>query len=150
MALDRERILELLEILKSSSAAELSVTEGDVTVRLARPVPCAEPVLVAVSDPSLAELGGEAPAATADAAPAPEEVTVRARVVGLFYRGKQPGQDPLVKIGDVVEQGQTLGTIEVLRKPTDVTSPVAGVISGVLAEDASGVQYGDALFTIQF
>lgn len=135
MALDRERILELLEILKSSSAAELAMTEGDTTIRLARFIAPPEPVALEVAAPPCE--------------PEPEQVTVKARVVGLFYRGKEPGLDPLVKVGDQVRQGQRLGVIEVLRKPTDVNSPVDGTISQIHGEDGAGVQYGDPLFVIQ-
>lgn len=138
MALDRERVLQLLEILKSSSAAELSVTEGETTIRLTR----------ALAPAVSLEAAAAAPAAGAPPAEA-EEVTVKARVVGLFYRGKDPGQEPLVNVGDAVKQGQRLGIIEVLRKPTDVNSPVNGTISAVRSEDGAGVQYGDPLFTIK-
>jgi acetyl-CoA carboxylase biotin carboxyl carrier protein len=138
LSINRERILELLEILKASSAAELSVTEGDTTVRLARFVEMPAPVAVS------AEAGGQ-PCPE----PEPDEVTVKARVVGLFYRGKEPGLEPLVKVGDHVKNGQRLGIIEVHRKPTDVTSPVDGLVSDIKGQDGSGVQYGDALFVIR-
>ena len=146
MALNRERILELLAVLKSSTAGEISVTEGDTTIRLARqPVATAAPVAVgAEACPSSAASPATALAAAAD----PDEITVKARVVGLFYRGKEPGQTPLVKLGDEVKQGQRLGIIEVLRKPTDINCPVDGVIAGIKSEDGAGVQYGDALFVI--
>lgn len=140
MAIDRERILELLEILKASPAAELSVTEGDTTVRLAQ--------FVAPPEPTVVMPEGQAAGAVPEAVE-PDEVTVKARVVGLFYRGKEPGLDPLVKVGDPVRNGQRLGIIEVLRKPTDVNSPVDGVVSDVKSEDGAGVQYGDALFIIK-
>lgn len=140
MALDRARILELLEILKASPAAELSVTEDDTTVRLAKFVAPPEPTVV---------MPEGVPAGAAPECVEPDEVTVKARVVGLFYRGKEPGLDPLVKVGDQVRSGQRMGIIEVLRKPTDVNSPVDGVVSGVKGEDGAGVQYGDALFVIK-
>lgn len=136
VAIDRERVLELLEILKASPAAELSVTEGDTTVRLAQ--------FVALPEPTVVMPEGAAPASVE-----PDEVTVKARVVGLFYRGKEPGLDPIVKIGDPVRSGQRMGIIEVLRKPTDVNSPIDGVVSSVKGEDGAGVQYGDALFVIK-
>lgn len=145
MALDRERIVELLEILKSSSAAELSMTEGDTTVRLARFVAPPQPVMLDANGQVLTEQAAQAAAAE----PEFEQVTVKARVVGLFYLGKQPGLEPLVKIGDCVRQGQRLGIIEVLRKPTDVNSPVDGTICQIRGEDGAGVQYGDPLFVIQ-
>jgi acetyl-CoA carboxylase biotin carboxyl carrier protein len=151
--LDRERILELVQILKNSGAAELAVTEGETRIRLVRGVAAPAPVVVdaplaAETEPGAAEL---APAAPAEIPAAVDEdvVVVRSRVVGLFYRGKQAGGEPLVEAGQEVREGQLLGIIEVLRKPTEVTSPVAGVLEEVVAEEAHGVQYGDPLFTIR-
>ncbi|MEN6301759.1 MAG: biotin/lipoyl-containing protein [Armatimonadia bacterium] len=147
MTIDRERVLELLEVLKGSSAGEISVKEGDTTIRLMRMV---TPVVAEAPEAPVA-----APtAATGKAAGGPEmspegRVTVKARVVGLFYRGKLPGGEPLVQVGDQVKEGQALGSVEVLRKPTEVVSPVSGTVVEVLAEDGHGVQYGDTLFVIE-
>ena len=99
MAIDRERVLELLEILKASPAAELSVTEGDTTIRLAQ--------FVALPEPTVHVAQGQPAAVSVE----PDEVTVKARVVGLFYRGKEPGLDPLVKVGDPVRSGQRMGCL---------------------------------------
>jgi len=148
VTIDRERVLELLEVLKESSAAEISVKEGGTTIRIMRMV---APAVVEAPEshaaaPSVAEAGG---LAGVSQTPAGERVTVRARVVGLFYQGKLPGGDPLVQVGDQVKEGQALGGVEVLRKPTEVSSPVNGTVVEVLAEDGHGVQYGDALFVIE-
>lgn len=153
MELDCERITELVGLLKASSAAELTVQENGVTIRLVRALP--ESLTAATAEPVVTVANGEAPAvvvspleAAAAAAPVPEAVTVKSRFVGLFYPGKEPGGPPLVELGQEVAEGQVLGVVEVLRKPMNVTSPVAGVLSEVVAEEGAPVQYGDALFLI--
>lgn len=118
------------------------MTEADTTVRLARFMAPPQPLMIDANGQLVTEQA-------ASACPEAEQVTVKARVVGLFYLGKEPGLDPLVKVGDQVRQGQRLGIIEVLRKPTDVNSPVDGTICQIRGEDGSGVQYGDPLFIIQ-
>lgn len=148
MTIDRERVLELLEVLKGSSAAEISVKEGGTTIRIMRMV---APAVVDAPEAPLSATStaeGSKPAGGAEAL-AGERVTVTARVVGLFYRGKRPGGEPLVQVGDQIKEGQSLGGVEVLRKPTDVSSPVSGTLVEVLAEDGHGVQYGDPLFVIE-
>lgn len=142
MPVDRERIVELLEIFKASEAGEFALQEGDRTYRFVRAVAAAAPEAVATAD-------AVPVAAAAAPAPATEPVIVTARVVGLFYRGKQPGQDPLVHVGDTVTEGQTLGMVEVLRKPTIIVSPVAGEVVEISHEEGHGVQYGDPLFVIR-
>jgi len=144
--LDRERIQELLEVFKASTAGEFSLQEGDRTYRFVRLGAAGE----GEPEITVATGAGEAPALLpALAPPAPEPVAVTARVVGLFYHGKQAGQGALVEVGDTVAEGQALGTIEVLRKPTVITSPVAGEIVEIVHEDGHGVQYGDPLFVIR-
>jgi acetyl-CoA carboxylase biotin carboxyl carrier protein len=141
--LDRERIQEVIEFLKQSSVAEIAVGDADLYVRVARFMAPAE-AAAAVAAASGAAV--EAAVALEEAAPT---TTVQARVVGLFYRGKRPGDAPLVEVGDTVAEGQPLGIIEVLRKPTEITSPVAGEIIEITHEEGSGVQYSDPLFVIR-
>lgn len=136
MPINRDRVLQLLEIFKASQAGEFALQEGDRYYRFVRAT-TAPAVAVAPQQPEAA------------AAPEPEMVTVKARVVGLFYRGKQPGQDPLVHVGDKISEGQPLGIIEVLRKPTVINSPADGEVVEIFHEDGHGVQYGDPLFAIR-
>lgn len=149
MPLDRERLLELLEWFKASTAREFAVQEGERFYRFVRAEAVVEaPELQSDSEaPSVLSTPGQN--AMASPTVAPEKVVVSARVVGLFYRGKEPGGAPLVEVGSHVESGQQLGIIEVLRKPTAVSAPVAGEIVQIFHEDGQGVQYGDPLFVIR-
>lgn len=153
MGINKERVRELLQILQASNAAELSVREGEQRIRLARPVlvtlpPDPErvvPEAIGGGD-QLSPLPSPSPSvATGES----DQVTVKARVVGLFHRCKEPGGAPLVEVGQTVREGQVLGIIDVLRKPTEVLSPVAGQITEIHFEDGHGVQYGDDLFAIK-
>lgn len=137
--MDRERIREIIRIAQESPIAELRVREGDLEVRVVKPSPEAA-----------APVETTAPGAT-EAAPAPsrDSVIVRATKVGFFHHGNGPGEPALVSEGDTVEAGQTIATLESLRKLTDVTTDVSGVIVRVLAEDGSAVEYGQPLFEIR-
>ncbi len=147
MPLDRERIQQLLEIFKASDLGEFTLQEDDRYYRFVR----ASAPGVGEPEITVTTSGGDVPTPSPNDPPtvATEDVTVTARVVGLFYRGKQAGQDPLVEVGDAVSEGQPLGMIEVLRKPTIITSPVAGEVREIVHEDGHGVQYGDPLFVIR-
>lgn len=139
--MDRERIEHLIEILKSSTAQELAVDDGTQMVRIRR---------------GAGEVGGGA-SSTAQMAPAlvgdamTEQVTtaVRANQVGLFYRGKEAGTAPLVEVGDHVEERQVVGTIDALRRLTEVRSPTAGEVVEIAAQDGQAVQYGQILMLLK-
>jgi acetyl-CoA carboxylase biotin carboxyl carrier protein len=142
--MDRERVKQIVRLLKSSSAMELAVREGDSTIR----------VCIANRWESSVPTGGTAaPAAALPAPPTAETkqdvVRVTSRLVGFFYRGRGPEQPPVAEVGDKVKEGQTVGYIESLRKLTEVVSPVAGEIVEVVGTGGQPVQFGDVLLQIR-
>ena len=74
---------------------------------------------------------------------------IRANLVGVFYRGKGAEAQPLVEVGDCVEEGQVVGTIEALRRLTEVVSPTAGEVVELVADDGQPVQYGQPLMLLR-
>jgi acetyl-CoA carboxylase biotin carboxyl carrier protein len=73
------------------------------------------------------------------------DVVVTAPVLGTFYRRRSPEKPPLVNVGDHVAAGALVGLIEVMKTYYDVTAPVAGTVSRLLAEDGHYVEYGAPL-----
>ena len=142
--MDRDRIEQLIGILKASSAQELSVDDGEQMVRIRRRA--GEMSVAAEAVPS----ARQRPAAPTAGEVAEESTTaVRANLVGLFYRGKGAGAEPLVKVGDHVEQGQVVGMIDALRRLTGVLSPAVGEVVEMVAEDGQAVQYGEVLMRLK-
>ena len=146
--MDRERIEQLIGILKDSTAAELEVRDGDQRIKLRRQGSADGGAPVAVEGAARTACGpGCGDEARDD--DAGDTTVVKARLVGLFHRGSSPGDEPLVDVGDKVRDGQKIGTIEALRNFTEVTSPVAGVVVEVIAEDGQPVQFGAGLLAIR-
>jgi acetyl-CoA carboxylase biotin carboxyl carrier protein len=145
--MDRPRILNLLELLKSSSAAELAVQEGESYVRLRRRPPAPAPAPPAVPGMAVSAEGALAPGLAPGLADG--RVVVTARLVGFFHRGQGPDAEPLVAVGDCVRPGQTIGTIESLRQMTAVTAPGAGTVLEIVATEHQPVQFGDALIILE-
>jgi acetyl-CoA carboxylase biotin carboxyl carrier protein len=140
--MDRERIQQVIALLKGSASVELSVREGDTLVRVRR-MPLAPP-------PAAVPAAGSAAGEPREAgAPLAGDVLTTARLVGRFYHGKAPGQPPLVKIGDRVTEDQIIGTVEALGKYTGVTAPATGDVIEYMAEDGQAVNYGAALIRLR-
>ncbi len=57
--------------------------------------------------------------------------------------------DPYVKVGDFVEQGQTLCIVEAMKLMNEIESDVRGTIVKVLPENAQPVEYGEQLFVVR-
>jgi biotin carboxyl carrier protein len=66
----------------------------------------------------------------------------RSPAVGYFSPSRQ------LVVGHTVAAGDTLGSVDVLGIAQDVTAPMGGIISAVLAEVGQAVEYGQALAEI--
>lgn len=139
--MDLAFIERLMQIFERSSLAELEYAEASGRVRLAR----------GQAGPP------DAPAATADA-PSPRAAArptesarhvVQASFPGVFYRSTAPGQPPLVSVGDVVEEGQTLGILEAMKLFNRVQADMAGRVVDIPAEDGATVELGATLFGLE-
>jgi len=75
--------------------------------------------------------------------------TIRAPMVGTFYRAPTPDAEPFVKEGDRVKVGQTVCIIEAMKIMNEIESDVEGTIVKVLAENAKPVEYGQELFLVR-
>lgn len=142
--MDLRKLKKLIDLVQESGISELEVTEGEEKVRIAKhsplPVHAAPP---AAPPPQ--------PAAVVAPAPAPEEEsghTVKAPMVGTFYRSSAPGAKPYVEIGQTVQKGETLCIIEAMKLMNEIESDVSGVVKAILVENGQPVEYGQPLFII--
>lgn len=86
--------------------------------------------------------------ADADNPEADQDGAITASLLGTFWRRPSPEEPPFVEVGDRVEAGRTVGTIEVMKTFSEVVAPVAGVVTRVLVEDGAMVEYGQALMVL--
>lgn len=122
------------------------------------PVAYGEPL--ARLDPRVLEGGLDAAdgrAGSAGASGAAEDaglITIKAPSDGIFYRRPSPDSPPYVEVGSVVSTGGMLGLVEIMKCFHQITYgglgfPEKGEIVKILAEDASEVRFGQALFQIK-
>ena len=151
--MDLRKLKALVDLVESSSIAELEITEGEEKVRISR-VGSAHaagylPQPQAMFAPAPAS---PAPATTSEAGAAgePEFVghVVKSPMVGTFYRASSPGATAFVEIGQTVAEGQTLCIIEAMKLLNEIESDKAGVVKQILAENGQAVEYGQPLFVL--
>ena len=83
-----------------------------------------------------------------------EEVTdsssiLSSPMVGTVYLSPDPNSDPFVKIGDTVKEGQPVVIIEAMKTMNHIPANKSGIIRKIFVDDASPVEFGDPLITIE-
>jgi acetyl-CoA carboxylase biotin carboxyl carrier protein len=68
---------------------------------------------------------------------------------GIFYRRPAPDQPPYLEEGDAVEEGDTLGLIEVMKTFNEVQADASGKVLRFLVENEDAVESGQALAVIE-
>jgi acetyl-CoA carboxylase biotin carboxyl carrier protein len=146
------KINKLIELLEESGLAEIEISEGEESVRIARfsqgPASAPQPMHIAV--PPAGPAPGPAPAAQQAAAPAArDENLVTAPMVGTFYASPAPGAKSFVEVGQEVRVGQVLCIIEAMKMMNQIESERAGKVVAVLAKNGEPVEFGQPLFAIE-
>ncbi len=153
--MDIRKIKKLIELLEESGLAEIEITEGEESVRIARNSPHAQVVTQYAAAPAPMAAAAPAPAvasAAPAAAPAPatrDENLVTAPMVGTFYGSPAPGAKSFVEVGQEVRVGQVLCIIEAMKMMNQIESERAGKVVAVLAKNGEPVEFGQPLFAIE-
>ena len=86
------------------------------------------------------------------AAPAADEdsnyITIKASMIGTFYRSTSPESPPFVSVGDVIKEGDTLCVIEAMKLFNEIESEISGRIVKVLVDDSTPIEFDQALFLV--
>ena len=77
-----------------------------------------------------------------------EENIIKSPLVGRFYAAPSVGSDNYVKVGDKVEEGQTLAIIEAMKLMNEIKSEYSGTVKSILVENEELVEYGQPLFVL--
>jgi len=148
---DISQIRKLIRLIQSTDVNEIEVTEDGKTVRICRNTEVqASPAtqVVAAAPPPVATVAqiGLSGEAAADAGH--EEHMMPSPMVGTFYRSSSPDADPFVSEGSKVKKGDTLCIIEAMKLMNEIEAEYDGMVEKVLVENATPVEYGQALFVI--
>ncbi|MFL6162186.1 MAG: acetyl-CoA carboxylase biotin carboxyl carrier protein [Jatrophihabitantaceae bacterium] len=69
--------------------------------------------------------------------------------VGVFYHAREPGAEPFVAVGSVVEQGQQIGIIEAMKLMIPVEADRGGRVCQVMKGNGEPVEYAEPLFALE-
>jgi acetyl-CoA carboxylase biotin carboxyl carrier protein len=75
-------------------------------------------------------------------------ITVKAQMIGTFYRSPSPDKPPFVEVGTLIKPGDKLCIIEAMKLFNEIESEVSGKIVKVLTDDITPVEFDQPLFLV--
>ena len=170
--MDIKELQELIQLISDSNLAEFKLEDGDLKLSIrtkhyisSKIVPptqvAAAPIMPMPTAVQPLQQPVMAPAITP--APTNEEtnntgggneedtsryVEIKSPIVGTFYRSPSPDKPPFVSVGDTVSSSSVVCIVEAMKLFNEIEAEVSGRIVKVLIDDASPVEYDQALFIV--
>lgn len=157
--MELKEIQELIKFVSKAGVAEVELESKGFKIVIKTQNKAPENTVTYVQ----AAMPQAAPAAAPQAAPAAAQpqaapaaasedlskyITVKAPMVGTFYRRPSPDKPIFANVGDEVKPGTVLCIIEAMKLFNEIESEVSGRIVKILVDDASPVEFDQPLFLI--
>ena len=159
-----EDIQELIKFVAKSGATEVDLEFEGVKISIKSPSKKRrgekeEAVTIIQQVPVQAAATPVAPTATIPteekAAPTETEasddskyLTIKASMIGTFYRSSGPDKDAFVSVGDEIKEGDAICIIEAMKLFNEIESEISGKIVKVFADDNTPVEFDQPLFLV--
>ena len=136
------------EVSIETEKMKLTIKTGEKTV-VQQATPVIQPAAPAIIEPKQPVVE---PSSEAQQDAVSEEqskyLTIKAPIIGTFYRKPSPEEPAFVETGDTVSEGSVLCVIEAMKLFNEIESEVSGKIVKILVEDSSPVEFDQPLFLI--
>ncbi len=147
LAVDEDLIRQLAGLLDDTGLGEIEVQEGDSKIRVAKG---GSSIVASAPAPTASAAATPAPLA----APTPDEVAshpgaLTSPMVGVCYLASDPSSPPFCKVGDTVNEGDTILLIEAMKVFNPITAHKSGTVSQLLVQDGTPVEFGEPLAVIE-
>ena len=160
-AMNLTQIQELIKFVAKSGVSEVEIEQKDFKITIKTPAGKKEVQMIAAPQqvyapaplapaPTTAPAPASAPPPVAAPAPAADSkyITIKAPMIGTFYRAAGPGKPVFVNVGDTIEKGKPICIIEAMKLFNEIESDISGRIVKVLVDDAKPVEYDQPLFLV--
>jgi acetyl-CoA carboxylase biotin carboxyl carrier protein len=152
-----EDIQELIKFVAKSGATEVDLEFDGIKISIKSPAKkkrgeVEEVTIIQQSTPTQTVTAPLAAPLAALETPVAEEnsnyITVKASMIGTFYRSSSPDKPPFVSVGDIIKEGDAICIIEAMKLFNEIESEVSGTIIKVLVDDSSPIEFDQPLFLV--
>ena len=151
-----EEIQELIKFVAKSGATEVDLEFEGVKISIKSPPKKRrgqpdEPIAIVQQATPIQTVAASVITETVPQSKAEDDskhVTIKASMIGTFYRSSGPDKDAFVNVGDEIKEGDPICIIEAMKLFNEIESEVSGKIVKVLVDDNTPVEFDQPLFLV--
>ncbi len=147
--MDLRKVKKLIELLEESGLSEIEITEGEDKVRITKGGKKAAQVKAIETTEEAETLSISEPAdVNAQTKYNNGFHEIKAPMIGTFYQSPDPDSEAFVKVGDPINEGDTLCIIEAMKMMNKIESDITGTIERILVQNGDPVEFDQVLFLV--
>ena len=147
--MDLRKVKKLIELLEESGLSEIEITEGEDKVRITKGGK-RSPQVKAIETTQEAEALSVTEPADVNAQTKNNNNfhEIKAPMIGTFYQSPDPESEAFVKVGDPINEGDTLCIIEAMKMMNKIETDISGTIERILVQNGDPVEFDQVLFLV--
>ena len=147
--MDLRKVKKLIELLEESGLSEIEITEGEDKVRITKGGK-QSPIVKAIETTQEAEALSVTEPADVNAQTKNNNSfhEIKAPMIGTFYQSPDPDSEAFVKVGDPINEGDTLCIIEAMKMMNKIETDISGTIERILVQNGDPVEFDQVLFLV--
>ncbi len=147
--MDLRKVKKLIELLEESGLSEIEITEGEDKVRITKGSK-RSPQVKAIETTQEAEALSVTEPADVNAQTKNNNSfhEIKAPMIGTFYQSPDPDSEAFVKVGDPINEGDTLCIIEAMKMMNKIETDISGTIERILVQNGDPVEFDQVLFLV--
>ena len=147
--MDLRKVKKLIELLEESGLSEIEITEGEDKVRITKGGKLSPQVKVIETTQEAEALSVTEPSdANAQTKNNNSFHEIKAPMIGTFYQSPDPDSEAFVKVGDPINEGDTLCIIEAMKMMNKIETDISGTIERILVQNGDPVEFDQVLFLV--
>lgn len=135
--MDTEKIKSIMQMFEESQISKMDLTDGDLHITLEKEVEVKQ-VVAPIAGQSVQEEKTEEKTGT----------PIKSPIVGTYYQSSGAGKEPYVKVGDTIQEGDTICIIEAMKVMNEIKATVSGKVLSIEVQDGETVEYDQTLMMI--
>jgi acetyl-CoA carboxylase biotin carboxyl carrier protein len=154
-AMKAKELQELLDFIAKSGLNKVNIETEEFKISVQRDpntktvFSAAAPAAAPAAPAPVAPAPAAAPVAAAAETPVGNYKSLKAPMIGTFYRSNGPDSPAFVQVGDMVEKGQVICIIEAMKLFNEIEAEESGRVVKAVVDNATPVEYDQPLFLIE-